>query len=93
MVLATLVLLFLAGCSTGDSTKALDGEGIYKKNCLSCHGKNLEGGTFGPPVTNMAGKYSEQEVLDMINNGIGKMPGKLVSEEQAAIVTKWLMEK
>jgi mono/diheme cytochrome c family protein len=87
-------LLFIAGCSDSISseTTVLDGQSLYEKGCLSCHGTDLKGGA-GPAVVNTASKYSEEEVLNMINNGIGIMPGNILTEEQAQIVTEWLMEK
>ena len=87
-----LALVFLGGCSENTSQAPMDGEGLYKRSCLNCHGADLQGGA-APGVKNMAAKYTEEEILDMINNGIGMMPGKLVSEAEAEIVTKWLMEQ
>ncbi|HAQ06602.1 MAG TPA: cytochrome C' [Bacillus bacterium] len=86
------LLLFLGGCSENTSQAPMDGEGLYKRSCLNCHGADLQGGA-APGVKNMAAKYSEEEILDLINNGIGLMPGKLLSETEAETVTKWLMEQ
>jgi cytochrome c551 len=87
-------LLLLAGCSsnTADAKRSTDGEGLYKSSCLSCHGKNLEGAA-GPPVINMKAKYSEEDMLKLLNDGAGMMPGGLLSEVEAETVTKWLLEK
>jgi cytochrome c551 len=41
----------------------------------------------------MKSKYSEAEVLKIVNEGTNKMPGNLLDQEQSEIVTKWLMEK
>lgn len=88
-----LLLLLLAGCSSSSNESgAMDGEALYKKSCLACHGADLTGAS-GPAVVNMKSKYSEEEVLNIINNGVRMMPGKLLSEEEAQIVTEWLMEK
>ena len=93
LVLA-LSLLLLQGCSsnTADAKRPADGEGLYKFGCVSCHGENLEG-LAGPPVTNMKAKYSEEEMLKLLNDGVGMMPGGLLTEEESKIVTKWLLEK
>ncbi|MEH7247132.1 cytochrome c [Neobacillus niacini] len=93
-IIFALALLLLAGCSADTATaeRPTDGEGLYKFGCLSCHGENLEG-TIGPPVTNMKDKYSEEEIMKLINDGVGMMPGGLLSEEEAKTVSKWLIEK
>jgi cytochrome c551 len=87
-----LTLLILTGCSSGSSSSAKDGETIYKENCSACHGDQLQG-AVGPPVVNMKGKHSEEEVLKIISEGTPKMPGNLLGDEESKIVTKWLMEK
>jgi mono/diheme cytochrome c family protein len=70
----------------------MDGEAIYKKSCSACHGEKLQG-AVGPTLVNMKSKYSEAEVLTIINEGTPKMPGNLIAEKEAEIITKWLMEK
>ncbi|WP_419955568.1 c-type cytochrome [Neobacillus niacini] len=93
-IVLALLLLLLAGCSsnTADAKRPTDGEGLYKFGCLSCHGENLEG-LAGPPITNMKAKYSEEEMLKLLNDGAGMMPGGLLTEEEAQTVTMWLLEK
>ncbi|MEH7308615.1 c-type cytochrome [Neobacillus drentensis] len=87
-----LMLLLLTGCSSGNSSTAMDGESLYKESCAACHGENLQG-AVGPTIVNMKSKYSEAEVLKIVNEGTKKMPGNLLDEEKSEIVTKWLMEK
>ncbi|MBV7504301.1 cytochrome c [Bacillus sp. sid0103] len=87
-----LILLLLTGCSSGKSSTAMDGESLYKESCAACHGENLQG-AVGPTIVNMKSKYSEAEVLKIVNEGTKKMPGNLLDEEKSEIVTKWLMEK
>ncbi|MDQ1144127.1 cytochrome c551 [Bacillus sp. SORGH_AS 510] len=88
-----LMLLFLlTGCSSESSSSAKDGETIYKDNCAACHGDQLQG-AVGPSIVNMKSKYSEDEVLKIINEGTTKMPGNLLTDEESKIVTKWLWEK
>jgi cytochrome c551 len=89
---SALTLLLLAGCSSGKTSTAMDGEKIYKESCAACHGEKLQG-AVGPAVANMKSKYSEAEVLKIVNEGTKKMPGNLLNLEQSEIVTKWLMEK
>lgn len=87
-----LLLLVLSGCSSGTSTTAMDGEALYNKSCVACHGEKLQG-TVGPTLVNLKSKYSEDEVLKIVSEGTSKMPGNLLSEEESVTVTKWLMEK
>lgn len=91
-VALALTLLVLTGCSSDKSSTAMDGETIYKESCAACHGEELQG-AVGPTVANMKSKYSEEEVLKMINEGTNKMPGNLLDKEKSEIVTKWLMEQ
>jgi cytochrome c551 len=89
---SALTLLLLTGCSSGKTSTAMDGETIYKESCAACHGVKLQG-AVGPVVANMKSKFSEAEVLKIVNEGTNKMPGNLLNKEQSEIVTKWLMEK
>ncbi|MEH7076477.1 c-type cytochrome [Neobacillus drentensis] len=90
--ITALVLLLLTGCSSGKTNTAMDGETIYKESCAACHGNQLQG-AVGPPVTNMKSKYSEADVLKIVNEGTQKMPGNLLDKEASKTVMKWLMEK
>lgn len=88
----SLTLLLLTGCSSGASTATLDGEAIYNKSCSTCHGAELQG-AIGPTLVSIKSKYAEVDVLKLINEGSNRMPGHLVSEKEAEIVTKWLLKK
>jgi cytochrome c551 len=87
-----LMLLLLTGCSSDKGSTAMDGESIYKESCAACHGATLQG-AVGPVVSNLKSKYSEAEVLKIVNDGTKKMPGNLLDKEASETVTKWLMEK
>jgi cytochrome c551 len=93
-IVFALSILLVAGCTsnTAEAKRPTDGEGLYKLSCLSCHGENLEG-LAGPPVTNMKVKYSEEDMIKLLNDGVGMMPGGLLSEAEAKTVSKWLLEK
>ncbi|SEN95584.1 cytochrome c551/cytochrome c550 [Mesobacillus persicus] len=92
-VITALSLLFLTGCGSNNSEVASsDPEVLYEQACLACHGSNLQGAA-GPAVTNMASKFTAEEVKTLIMDGVGMMPGDTLTEEQADIVTEWLMEK
>jgi mono/diheme cytochrome c family protein len=48
-------------------------EALYKNNCLSCHGANLEGGMF--PALNKVGATLDREAIyKTIANGASPMP-------------------
>ena len=77
------------------ATSAVDrGEELYKQKCANCHGGNLEG-IVGGPLTEIGSKYTEEQLLDIIVNGIEKttMPGGLLEGEEAEAVAKWLAQK
>lgn len=72
---------------------AMDPEAIYKQNCSSCHGQNLEG-NVGPALEKIGGQYKPEEIADIIKNGKGSgMPAGLVKGEEAKILVDWLAEK
>jgi mono/diheme cytochrome c family protein len=72
---------------------AMDPQAIFKQNCSSCHGQNLEG-NVGPKLANIGGKYSEKEIAEIVKNGkSGGMPAGVIKGEEAKIVVKWLSEK
>lgn len=72
---------------------AMDPEAIFKQNCASCHGQNLEGGA-GPALAKIGGKYDKAQIADIIRNGKGSgMPAGVVKGEEAKIITDWLAEK
>lgn len=91
---AGLAILVLAGCSSNTTaTKdSADGESLYMGKCAACHGENLKG-RVGPSLLNLSSKYSEDQVLKIINDGTKNMPGHLLTEEESNVVTKWLMKK
>lgn len=88
----------LAACGSDDSTSsegAVDVdpmEKVAKQRCGSCHGGNLEGNGGMPGLKGMAEKYSEEEILDIINNGIEgtAMRGGFVAGEEAEKLAEYL---
>ncbi|MBF0706522.1 MULTISPECIES: cytochrome c550 [Bacillales] len=76
-----------------EQAEAAAPEDIYAQNCASCHGGDL-GGQVGPALNAVGGKYSKDEILDIINNGKGSgMPAGVIQGEQAEAVAQWLSEK
>jgi mono/diheme cytochrome c family protein len=77
------------------SVKAPEGnakaEALFKANCMSCHGANLEG-DFGPNLTKVGSKLSKDKIAAQITNGGGDMPaqGKNVSAADIEVLAAWL---
>ncbi|ATP41747.1 hypothetical protein CSE16_17860 [Solibacillus sp. R5-41] len=97
--LLTLVFgsaLFLAACggndkdsSTGETAQPT-GEKIVMQTCATCHGGKLQG-AGAPALDKLGAKYSEQEILDIINNGTDKgMPPGLLQGAEAEAAAKYL---
>lgn len=99
---AFIMILLLSACggngndsdsSNANNDAAGNGEDLYQQSCIGCHGQNLEGAS-GPDLQEVGAKYSESEIEEIINNGLGNgMPGGLVNEEEAAAIAEWLSEK
>ncbi|MBM4760872.1 cytochrome c551 [Bacillus sp. B15-48] len=77
------------GGDGGTDTASVDPETIYKQKCSSCHGGNLEGGA-GPGLAGIGSKFSQEEIENIIANGQGTMPPKIIQGEEATAVSEWL---
>jgi cytochrome c551 len=103
MIILLGLMLTLAACGGGEEETAQNEtnggttggmettapEGIYKKSCSSCHGGNLEG-NIGPALKKVGSKYTEEEILSIIQNGQGSMPKGLIQGTDAETVAAWL---
>ncbi|MFC7393321.1 cytochrome c550 [Scopulibacillus cellulosilyticus] len=67
-------------------------EEIFKQNCSSCHGQNLQGGA-GPNLQHIGKKISKDRILKQIKNGGGGMPANVIQGEEAQKVADWLSKK
>ena len=101
--------LVLAACGGGDDnadtsndtttdsgtteTASVDAEKIVSAKCISCHGQNLEGQGNFPALNNVGSRLSEDEILNVIENGKGAMPGNIISGDEAKAVAEWLAAK
>jgi cytochrome c551 len=105
-VTSAALLLVLAGCgggggnagggNTGGTVATADVEAIFKKNCVSCHGDNLEG-RVGPNsnIAKVGAKLSRDDIAAVIAGGRGGMPkfqGRLQDNEIGALAD-WLAAK
>lgn len=68
--------------------ESFDGESIYAKSCIGCHGDQYQG-TVGPALKGLT--YEQSEIEDILKNGKGGMPGNLVSAEDAPKMSEWLL--
>lgn len=75
--------------SSVDASAAKD---VFKSNCASCHGKNLEGKN-GPELKDVGSDMSKDEIRKQIKNGGGGMPGGLIKGDEADNVAAWLASK
>ncbi len=85
----------LAACGGGkssDNASAGDPEKLYKQNCSTCHGGNLEG-NIGPALNNIGSELSKEDIEKIIAEGKGSMPSGIIKGEDASAVAEWLSEK
>lgn len=71
--------------SQADQGVVAEGEEIVQKNCIGCHGGNLEGG-IGPSLHKVSERYTEAEIKDILVNGKGSMSGGLAKGHEDAVV-------
>ena len=68
-----------------------EGELIYKVNCEVCHGSELQGDPSGtyPDLRKVAARFTNKEILDLINKGKGFMPSfkQIPLEKKEALVS------
>lgn len=91
------IVFVLGACGSGNDTNeggetAATAEEIYEANCSACHGADLSGGA-GPDLTAVGSKYSQEEIANIITEGIGSMPAQGVSGEELETLSNWLAEK
>lgn len=82
-----------AGDTASDSQEEMTAEQVYNKNCVSCHGENLEGG-FGPSLEAVGADLSKDEISEIIEKGRGQMQAQTqVSSTDREELAAWLAEK
>ncbi|WP_347862393.1 cytochrome c [Salimicrobium sp. PL1-032A] len=80
-----------SGDDSGGDMDSAAAEEAYQTNCSSCHGGELGGGV-GPALDNVGASYSEDEIMDIIQNGKGDMPAQNVDDATAQQVAGWLAQ-
>ncbi|BFT74671.1 c-type cytochrome [Paenibacillus sp. P36] len=100
ILFSTISMLLVSACSKQEtlasnssalSTSINDGELLYKKSCIACHGNNLEGGV-GPKLQKIGSKLSVDQIKNQIINGGGGMPAGILKGDDAQKVAVWLAE-
>lgn len=94
MLMGAALVLGACGSSTDKAdtdTKSTQSEGekIVQQKCISCHGDKLNNGS-ALDISKVGGKLSEEEILNILENGQNAMPAKLVTGDDAKEVAKWL---
>ncbi|UVI28839.1 c-type cytochrome [Paenibacillus spongiae] len=93
------VMILLTGCGGGGSN-TLEGPAqtvkIYKANCVSCHGSELQGKMGASSnLQDVGARMTEEEIIQQIRDGEGSMPefaSKLEADEITALA-EWLASK
>ena len=77
----------------GTADETPKGEQLVMNSCTSCHGGQLQGMGNTPGLADIGSRMSEEEILDIIVNGQGGMPGGLLKGEDAEAAAAWLAEQ
>ena len=78
----------------GGTTTTIDAQAVFKQNCISCHGDQLQGGV-GPNLQKVGAAMTADQIAAKIGSGGGGMPpfkGQLKDDEIAAL-SNWLAAK
>lgn len=78
----------IAGDEDGDATEEttdadFDAAEVAQGKCISCHGGELEGGMGGAAPALAGTSLSQDEIVDVLENGQNSMPAGLVPGHEA----------
>ena len=80
----------------GTQTNISKGKSIYNAFCLSCHGKDLEGGDmFGavPSLKDLKDRMDDKMIAQILKNGKGAMPSiSFLPDDQVKAISAFLLE-
>lgn len=82
--------------AAANGTSSASAEAIYKQNCASCHGANLEGRLGGNSNLQKVGaKLSKEQISNKIMNGGGGMIAykNRLKDNEVAALADWLAAK
>jgi ubiquinol-cytochrome c reductase cytochrome c subunit len=76
----------------GDAAR---GEGLYAKNCASCHGAEAQGSDLGPILVERPIVVRWSEFSSIIRKGQGRMPGfsSLLDAQAEADILTWVRQR
>ncbi|CEI81207.1 cytochrome c' [Oceanobacillus oncorhynchi subsp. incaldanensis] len=93
------MVIILGACGNADDTNSDSaenleaGEEVYRNNCANCHGADLSG-NGGPELLDIGSKYSQEQIEDIVQEGIGSMPPQSQVEGQdLEELASWLIEQ
>ncbi|MDG5786564.1 cytochrome c [Evansella sp. AB-P1] len=70
------------------------GEYLYgTTGCISCHGGDLAGVGSNPAVNALEGRLTVEEIVQIIEDGPGSMPGDLASGSDAEAIAEYLLSE
>ncbi|MFT3933008.1 MAG: PQQ-binding-like beta-propeller repeat protein [Chitinophagaceae bacterium] len=71
------------------------GNGLYLKNCAACHGADRKGsGTIFPTLQNIGSKRSENDIINLIKTGSGRMPAFVqIPDADKKSIAQFLLNK
>lgn len=74
----------MAEGDTGETTETLNVPASMK-SCISCHGTDLRGVATAPSLRDL-GHLTDAEILDIITNGKGTMPGGMAAGKEEEVL-------
>jgi quinoprotein glucose dehydrogenase len=84
-------ILTMVDISRENASETLKGKLSYYVNCAVCHGTELQGDPAGifPDLRNISGKFTDKEIMELINRGKGVMPSfkQIQLQEKEALVS------
>jgi quinoprotein glucose dehydrogenase len=72
---------------------ATAGEKTYLTYCIACHGPKREGVGVAPPLVGLRHRLSDEQVLAMIQKGVGLMPPSPVPKDDLSALIDFLMAR
>ena len=91
----SLTMIDVAGEPISGNSQDAAGRAVYNKNCLSCHGAELQGnGPSFPALLDISKKYNEKSLLRIVENGKNMMPGfRQLSATEKKALTAFLLQR
>lgn len=70
------------------------GSRLYMNYCISCHGPDRKGGGNNPSLIDIGDRYTQKELLDVIDSGRRMMPGfSHLPENQKKAIVNYLIDE